>query len=268
MFRSSEWLVRANAAVGIFGYVGAIAIIGAFILAPRPAWAWRQFGVSGWMLFVLALLGVAPASDAAVALVNRGVGKVFGARTLPAMELANGVPASLRTMVVVPTLLTTQAETRRADRSAWKCITWRARMAISASRCSRTGPTPRLHDAPDDDALLGAAAAGIARLNQRHGSASEGARFFLLHRRRLWNEGQGKWIGWERKRGKLHELNRLLRGATDTTFVAIDGLTYRRTFRRSLRDHARRRYPAAARNRPAPDRQNGASAQPAAAGSG
>ena len=76
---------------------------------------------------------------------------------------------------------------------------------------------------PDDDELLGAAAEGIARLNQRHGPAPEGARFFLLHRRRIWNEGQGKWIGWERKRGKLHELNRLLRGATDTTFVAIDG---------------------------------------------
>jgi cyclic beta-1,2-glucan synthetase len=45
----------------------------------------------------------------------------------------------------------------------------------------------------------------------------------LLHRRRLWNEKEGKWIGWERKRGKLHELNRLLRGATDTTFLPING---------------------------------------------
>ena len=39
----------------------------------------------------------------------------------------------------------------------------------------------------------------------------------------MWNEGQGKWIGWERKRGKLHELNRWLRGANDTTFIAING---------------------------------------------
>ena len=50
-----------------------------------------------------------------------------------------------------------------------------------------------------------------------------GERFLLLHRRRVWNESEQRWIGWERKRGKLHELNRLLRGATDTTFVAIDG---------------------------------------------
>ncbi|MGB6363179.1 MAG: glucoamylase family protein, partial [Thermoanaerobaculia bacterium] len=44
-----------------------------------------------------------------------------------------------------------------------------------------------------------------------------------MHRRRLWNKKEGKWIGWERKRGKLHELNRLLRGARDTTFIPVVG---------------------------------------------
>ena len=43
----------------------------------------------------------------------------------------------------------------------------------------------------------------------------------LLHRRRSWSDTQRKWMGWERKRGKLHELNRLLRGATDTTFIDV-----------------------------------------------
>ena len=59
-----------------------------------------------------------------------------------------------------------------------------------------------------DAALLAAAAEGIAKLNQRHGAVPGGDRFLLLHRRRVWNEGEGRWIGWERKRGKLHELNR------------------------------------------------------------
>ena len=74
-----------------------------------------------------------------------------------------------------------------------------------------------------DDALLEAAAAGIARLNRRYGPAAGGDRFLLFHRRRVWNEGQRRWIGWERKRGKLHELNRLLRGAADTTFMGVGG---------------------------------------------
>ena len=65
-----------------------------------------------------------------------------------------------------------------------------------------------------------AAAEGIAKLNQRHGAVPGGDRFLLLHRRRVWNEGEGCWIGWERKRGKFHELNRLLARRDRTTFVS------------------------------------------------
>ena len=46
-------------------------------------------------------------------------------------------------------------------------------------------------------------------------------RFYLLHRRRLYNEAEGAWMGWERKRGKLHELNLLLRGDRDTSFLPV-----------------------------------------------
>jgi cyclic beta-1,2-glucan synthetase len=165
----SEWLARINAAAGIFGYAGAIVIVGALILL-LSLHAVAAFGVTGWMLLVLALLGVAPASDAAVALVNRGVGTIFGARTLPAMELAKGVPESLRTMVVVPTLLTTQAEIE--EQVACLEVHYLASQDghLSFALLSDWTDSPT-HDAPDDDALLAAAAAGIEHLNQRHGSA-------------------------------------------------------------------------------------------------
>src|SRR4029079_11465390 len=73
----------------------------------------------------------------------------------------------------------------------------------------------------EDAPLLAAAVAEIERLNLRHGPGPCGDRFLLLHRRRVFNPGEGRWMGWERKRGKLHELNRLLRGATDTTFLEL-----------------------------------------------
>src|SRR5262249_23530607 len=73
---------------------------------------------------------------------------------------------------------------------------------------------------PQDDSLLVAARTGIAELNRRHGPTGDGEpRFYLFHRRRLWSESEGRWMGWERKRGKLHELNRLLRGGPDTSLV-------------------------------------------------
>src|SRR5439155_12201559 len=71
---------------------------------------------------------------------------------------------------------------------------------------------------------LAAAREGIGRLNSHYGDALEGGqRFLLFHRRRLWNESEQTWMGWERKRGKLHELNCLLRGATDTSFLSAGG---------------------------------------------
>jgi cyclic beta-1,2-glucan synthetase len=218
---TSEWLVRANAVVGIMGYAGAIALIALFIMA-LPLFGVAELGVSGWMLFVLAFLALAPASDAAVAMVNRGVTTAFGARSLPAMELGHGVPASLRTIVVVPTLLTTRSELeKQIERLEVHYLASQDGDLSFALLSDWTDSATE--NGSNDDELLGAAAEGIARLNRSHGPAAAGARFILLHRRRIWNDGQGKWIGWERKRGKLHELNRLLRGATDTTFVAIGG---------------------------------------------
>ncbi|HEX2269983.1 MAG TPA: hypothetical protein VHH35_10625, partial [Pyrinomonadaceae bacterium] len=70
-------------------------------------------------------------------------------------------------------------------------------------------------ETPNDSSLLAVAQSGIEALNRHHGEA----RFHLFHRKRLWNPGEEKWMGWERKRGKLEEFNRLLRGADDTSFV-------------------------------------------------
>jgi cyclic beta-1,2-glucan synthetase len=86
---------------------------------------------------------------------------------------------------------------------------------------------------PRDAEMLAAAADGIRALNARHATGSRD-RFFLFHRQRQWNDGEGLWMGWERKRGKIEEFNRLLRGAVDTTFVDYLIGNGRRQFERSV----------------------------------
>ena len=59
---------------------------------------------------------------------------------------------------------------------------------------------------------------GISELNERY-EAEHGVRpFHLLVRARRFNESEGVWMGWERKRGALLELVREMRGRPDTTF--------------------------------------------------
>ena len=216
-----DWLTRTYTAAGIVGYLGIVAIISVGILA-LALLGLVELGVGGAALWVLALLALVPASDAAVALVNHHVTNRFGPLALPALELRGGVPSSLRTLVVVPTLLTTRAEIEeQIERLEVRHLASSEDDLCFALLSDWTDSVAE--SAPGDEALLGAASEGIAELNRRYGPAPAGERFILLHRRRVWNEGEGKWIGWERKRGKLHELNRLLRGATDTTFLTMDG---------------------------------------------
>jgi cyclic beta-1,2-glucan glucanotransferase len=214
------WLVRANATVGISGYLGVVAIITAFIAALVLSWNVEPSGI--WAFCGLVLLVLIPASDAAMALANCGATNRFDATTLPGLELSEGVPSSLRTMVVTPTLLTSLAAiTEQVERlEVHHLANSDGDLCFALLSDWTDAATERT---PADDELLRAAAEGIASLNRRYGPGSSGDRFLLLHRRRLWNEGQGKWIGWERKRGKLHELNRLLRGASDTTYIPAGG---------------------------------------------
>jgi cyclic beta-1,2-glucan synthetase len=217
----NSWFVRATAAAGIFGYLGSIAVVTGLLLWVALLVA-AGAETSGIGLLVLGLLALIPASDAAVVLVNRVVTDQFAPVALPGLALRDGVPTSLRTLVVVPTLLSTRAEIEEQIERLEVHYLSGSDGDICFGLLSDWTDAAAETVAGDDD-LLAAARAGIAGLNERHGPAADSARFLLLHRRRVWNEGEGTWMGWERKRGKLHELNRLLRGATDTTFVADAG---------------------------------------------
>ena len=216
----SGWLVRTNAAAGISGYLAVIGVTNAVIAALVLSWNTEPSGLLAFC--VLALLALIPASDAAMALVNCGATNRFAASALPALELSDGVPTGLRTMIGVPMLLTSHSAIAEQIQGLEVHYLANADGDLYFALLS-DWPDCSTENAPNDEELLRAAADGIAELNRRHGPAMEGDRFILLHRRRLWNEAQGKWMGWERKRGKLHELNRLLRGATDTTFISADG---------------------------------------------
>jgi cyclic beta-1,2-glucan synthetase len=217
--RLFSWPRRFGLASGVGDYVRGIVLIAALTLS-IPLIILKTWQVAGTELAVLALFGLIPALDAAIAVVNRVVVREFGARILPGLALREGVPAHLRTMVVVPALLTTRgALEEQLDRLETHYLASPEGELYFALLSDWTDSATE--SASEDQALLAMAADGIARLNRLHGNGAAGARFILLHRRRVWSEVQTQWMGWERKRGKLHELNGLLRGATATNFQPL-----------------------------------------------
>jgi len=219
--RPGRWLARTYLAAPMPAYVGTVALLSGLVLAP-PLILTVHVGVGPLGLLLFALLALVPAIDLAIALTNLGVVERIGPRPLPKLELRDGVPAELRTLVVMPALLTSEAHVEEliAQLEVHHLANSDGELRFALLSDWTDAPAETM---PDDERLFAAAAEGIARLNARHGPAPDGTeRFFVFHRTRRWNEREGRWIGWERKRGKLHELNRLLRGI-DTTFVAVGG---------------------------------------------
>jgi cyclic beta-1,2-glucan synthetase len=215
------WPARVTARLNFDAYAAAIMVTSALVLAaPLTALLW--LGSGPVQLATLAVLGAICAIDGGVALVNRGVTLFVRPVPLPGLDLRSGVPESLRTLVAVPTLLTTpedvEEQVERLEIHHLASPEGDLHFALLSDWIDAD-----VDQAEGDAELVAVARDGIERLNRRYGPAPAGPRFLLLHRRRVWNESERRWIGWERKRGKLHELNRLLRGATDTTFMDMGG---------------------------------------------
>ncbi len=200
-------------------YLGSIMLVTAIGVALAVAWS-RQWGAESALLPWIGLLALIPSSHVAVLLVQKIVHRVARPRRLPRIDLQHGVPEEARTMVVVPVLLGSVAG---------------ARAHVEHLEVQALGnEDPRVHFAlltdfrdateaeqPEDEAILAAVTAGIDALNARHGSGSRD-RFYLFHRPRRWNEREGVWMGWERKRGKIEEFNALLRGGV-SSFRTVAG---------------------------------------------
>ena len=201
-------------------YLGTIGLLTALLLGLGFAYAQRHTD-SPWPLAWVALLLLLPASEVAAAVVQSLCVRLAPPRRLPRLDFLGGVPAGARTMVVVPTLLTSVERVgellEHLEVLALGNLDPRVHFAILGDFTDAPA-----REMPDDEAILGAARAGVSALNARHAEGRDD-RFFLAHRVRQWNPREGVFMGWERKRGKIEEWNRLLRGATDTSFSVEAG---------------------------------------------
>jgi cyclic beta-1,2-glucan synthetase len=202
-------------------YLGAIALISAALSAGLLAEA-RADGAADWTLVPLGLLALLATSQIAVALVNWLTTLLTSPHPLPRMDFSAGIPAQARTLVVVPTMLTSPHNVESLIEAL------EVRFLANRDANLHFGLLTDFRDAAeetlaDDAALLQLARERIEALNARYADGDD--RFFLFHRPRLWNAYDRIWMGYERKRGKLADLNALLREGTSGGFSLVVGAT-------------------------------------------
>jgi cyclic beta-1,2-glucan synthetase len=178
-------------------------------------WILAREAVAGPAIAVAIIVAAIPVSGLAVAIIQALLARLLAPRTLPKLDFTNGMSAKVRTLVVIPTLLGRDDDV--------------ASMLRKLELHYLSNPDPQLQfalltddvdskEVPTDAALLDRAARELEALNAKHGEQGGGP-FHLLHRESQWNPREERFMGWERKRGKLDELNRLLRGDTTTSYV-------------------------------------------------
>ena len=203
-------------------YLGSIVILTGALLYAGLEYGWRAGG-SAAILVAMAWLLLLPASDFAIACIHLVTGRLVTPKRLPRLDFSEGVPDDARTMVIVPTMLTSLSGVDALLEHVEVLAVGNLDPCVHFAILSDFADTSA-SDSPEDLALLERATAGIQALNHKLGT-DHTHRFFLFHRDRQWNVKQRAWMGWERKRGKIEEFNRLLRGATDTSFsTQVGGL--------------------------------------------
>ncbi|HEX5127530.1 MAG TPA: cyclic beta 1-2 glucan synthetase, partial [Rhodocyclaceae bacterium] len=198
-------------------YLGCIALISLICTGVLIAAAYTG-GAPNWLLVLAGALTLVATSQFAVALVNWLATLIVTPVLLPRMNYSDGIPAEARTLTVVPTMLTNIQDVDDLVENL------EVRFLGNRDDHLHFALLTDFRDAqeetlPEDGALVQHAAARIAALNEKYcGSASESGVlsprnvFFLFHRPRRWNPQERLWMGYERKRGKLADLNALLRG--------------------------------------------------------
>jgi cyclic beta-1,2-glucan synthetase len=209
------------------------------IFQSGSAWQWIS-------VLVLSIALLVPILTVSASLVNWLVTLRVKPRILPKLNFIDGIPAPFQSLVVIPALITSQREIDNLSRQLEMNFLRNQETGLLFALLTDFGDADS-ETLPEDEEMVSYASDAIEKLNAKYGRSipdnitahpSEAGNptrddqtecpaveseqlFYLLHRKRLWNQSEGRWMGWERKRGKLHELNQLLRGSKDTSFTTI-----------------------------------------------
>jgi cyclic beta-1,2-glucan synthetase len=170
----------------------------------------RTHGGAGLILSTLLL--ILPATQAAVELINHLVTSVLTPHGLPKIDFSKGVDPDCATMVAIPTLLINEKQIRTLVDDLE--VRYLVNRDANIHYALLTDLPDSAEPADEHDPRIDLGVQLINGLNRKYENEPYG-RFYLFHRHRVYNPREGAWMGWERKRGKLLELNHFLRQTHD-----------------------------------------------------
>lgn len=154
-------------------------------------------------------------------ILNWVITHIIPPRHIPKYDFKTGIPDKYRTMVIVPTLLINKKQVRELveQLEVFYLANNEKNLHFALVGDFKDSVNKEIHG---ENEILDTAVKGIEELNKKYAQDKQDV-FYFFHRTRKWNDSQGSWMGWERKRGAIVEFNRLLRGAEDTSYTTCVG---------------------------------------------
>ncbi|WP_081669204.1 GH36-type glycosyl hydrolase domain-containing protein [Photobacterium halotolerans] len=186
----------------------------------------HKAGFNGWQVWLMGGLLLLAGSQLSSLVVNWLTTLLVPPHPLPRMDYSSGLPQEMRTLVVIPSMLcSSQSVESLLETLEVHFLGNRDTHLYFALLTDFTDADNEAEES--DDELLNKVVAGIEALNSRYSTANTQGnvqdRFFLFHRPRRWNPVAMRWMGYERKRGKLADLNLVLRGGGIGAFSRVIG---------------------------------------------
>jgi hypothetical protein len=212
-------LIRANRAGVYIGTVVSLTVV--LCLAAVIAAVYQQNYVPAWTYILVFIALLIPCSEIIVSIMNWSINRLLNPRFVPKMELKDEIPEEFTSIVVIPTLLNNENRVHdlASDLEVYYLAN-REKNLYFALLGDFTDSTAEHEE--KDNSITEAALSDIRLLNEKYAKNSEDV-FYFFNRFRQYNEKEGLWLGWERKRGKLEEFNKLLRGDQNTSYNVISG---------------------------------------------
>ncbi|MBC2399085.1 GH36-type glycosyl hydrolase domain-containing protein [Clostridium tetanomorphum] len=179
------------------------------------------YDIAIWKYIIGFLIILIPVSEIVTSIANWSINHLLKPSFIPKVEFKDSIPEEYSTIVVIPTLLNNKKRVKELIEDLEIYYLANKSENIYYAILGDFKDSQEEHEEKDEE-IIQSGLNGVKQLNQKYASKEKDI-FYFFNRYRQFNEKEGTWLGWERKRGKLMEFNALIRGDKNTSYNVISG---------------------------------------------
>ena len=169
-----------------------------------------------YILYVIILL--IPTSELVIQIIQYILGKIVKPKMIPKLEFVNGIDKENKTMVIIPTILKSKEKVKELTRKLEVYYLANKSKNIYFTLLGDCSESQKEEEEFDKE-VIEEGKKQIQLLNEKYKSEENDLPIFnFIYRKRVWNEKENSYLGWERKRGMISQLNEYLLGNIENPF--------------------------------------------------